>query len=126
MAKNRSKGIEKESASNAGTIFVQSDIDDLLNDNLNQTPNEAENELPQIEETLSNEKGLYNVEGEPSVDNTKELEARKVVKDALKTKENILEIKEDNHIEKLEKEYDCLKVTNWKDCKDIIDNINDI
>ena len=77
MAKNRSKGIEKESASNAGTIFVQSDIDDLLNDNLNQTPNEAENELPQIEETLSNEKGLYNVEGEPSVDNTKELEARK-------------------------------------------------
>ena len=105
MAKNRSKGIEKESASNAGTIFVQSDIDDLLNDNLNQTPNEAEKELPQIEETLSNEKGLSNVEGEPSVDNTKELEARKVVKDALKTKENILEIKEDNHIEKLEKEY---------------------
>ena len=27
---------------------------------------------------------------------------------------------------KLEKEYDCLKVTNWKECKDIIDNINDI
>ena len=26
---------------------------------------------------------------------------------------------------KLEKEYDCLKVTNWKDCKDIIDNINE-
>lgn len=26
---------------------------------------------------------------------------------------------------KLEKEYDCLRVTNWKDCKDIIDNINE-
>ena len=26
---------------------------------------------------------------------------------------------------KLEKEYDCLKVTNWKECKDIIDNINE-
>lgn len=29
-------------------------------------------------------------------------------------------------VKKLEKEYDCLKVTNWKECKDIIDNINDI
>ena len=26
---------------------------------------------------------------------------------------------------KLEKEYDCLKVTNWKECKDIIDNVNE-
>ena len=28
-------------------------------------------------------------------------------------------------VKKLEKEYDCLKVTNWKECKDIIDNINE-
>ncbi len=26
---------------------------------------------------------------------------------------------------KLEMEYDCLRVTSWKECKDIIDNIND-
>ncbi len=26
---------------------------------------------------------------------------------------------------KLEKEYDCLKVVNWKECKDIIDNVNE-
>ena len=26
---------------------------------------------------------------------------------------------------KLESEYDCLKVTNWKECKDIIDNVNE-
>ena len=26
---------------------------------------------------------------------------------------------------KLEKEYDCLKVTSWKECKDIIDNVNE-
>ena len=26
---------------------------------------------------------------------------------------------------KLEKEYDCLKVISWKDCKEIIDNINE-
>ena len=26
---------------------------------------------------------------------------------------------------KLELEYDCLKVTSWKECKDIIDNINE-
>lgn len=27
---------------------------------------------------------------------------------------------------KLSKEYDCLKVLNWRECKDIIDNINDV
>lgn len=26
---------------------------------------------------------------------------------------------------KLEIEYDCLKVTNWKECKDIIDNVDE-
>ncbi len=26
---------------------------------------------------------------------------------------------------KLEKEYDCLKVTSWKECRDVIDNINE-
>lgn len=26
---------------------------------------------------------------------------------------------------KLESEYDCLKVTTWKECKDIIDNVNE-
>ena len=26
---------------------------------------------------------------------------------------------------KLEKEYDCLRVVNWKECKDIIDNVNE-
>ena len=25
----------------------------------------------------------------------------------------------------LEKEYDCIKVTSWKECKDIIDNVNE-
>ena len=28
-------------------------------------------------------------------------------------------------VKKLEKEYDCLKVINWKECKDIIDNVNE-
>ena len=27
---------------------------------------------------------------------------------------------------KLSKDYDCLKVLNWRECKDIIDNINDV
>ena len=27
---------------------------------------------------------------------------------------------------KLSKEYDCLKVLNWRECKDIIDNIDDV
>lgn len=26
---------------------------------------------------------------------------------------------------KLENEYDCLKVTSWKECKDMIDNVDD-
>lgn len=26
---------------------------------------------------------------------------------------------------KMELEYDCLKVTSWKECKDIIDNVNE-
>ena len=26
---------------------------------------------------------------------------------------------------KMEMEYDCLKVTTWKECKDIIDNVNE-
>lgn len=26
---------------------------------------------------------------------------------------------------KMELEYECLKVTNWKECKDIIDNVNE-
>ncbi|MCI8384381.1 MAG: hypothetical protein HFJ33_05950 [Clostridia bacterium] len=26
---------------------------------------------------------------------------------------------------KMELEYDCLKVTNWSECKDIIDNVNE-
>jgi cellulose synthase/poly-beta-1,6-N-acetylglucosamine synthase-like glycosyltransferase len=26
---------------------------------------------------------------------------------------------------KLESEYDCLKVTNWKECKEIIDSVNE-
>lgn len=26
---------------------------------------------------------------------------------------------------RLESEYECLKVTSWKECKDIIDNVND-
>lgn len=27
--------------------------------------------------------------------------------------------------QKLELEYDCLKVTSWKECKDMIDNVNE-
>ncbi len=27
---------------------------------------------------------------------------------------------------KLEKEYDCLKVLNWKECKEIIDNVKNV
>lgn len=27
--------------------------------------------------------------------------------------------------QKMETEYDCLKVTNWKECKDIIDNVDE-
>ncbi len=38
----------------------------------------------------------------------------------LKSTDNTKEI-----AKKLEMEYDCLKVTSWKECKDIIDNIND-
>lgn len=28
-------------------------------------------------------------------------------------------------IEKLAKDYECLKITNWKDCKEIIDNVDE-
>ncbi len=28
-------------------------------------------------------------------------------------------------VKKLEEEYECLKITTWKECKDIIDNINE-
>ncbi len=28
-------------------------------------------------------------------------------------------------VKKLQGEYDCLKVTNWKECKDIMDNVNE-
>lgn len=29
-----------------------------------------------------------------------------------------------NILNKLQKDYDCIKVTNWKECKDIIESIN--
>ena len=38
----------------------------------------------------------------------------------LKSTDNTKEI-----AKKLEKEYDCLKVTSWKDCKEIIDNVDE-
>ena len=38
----------------------------------------------------------------------------------LKSSDNTKEI-----AKKLEKEYDCLKVTSWKDCKEIIDNVDE-
>lgn len=28
--------------------------------------------------------------------------------------------------QKMEEEYDCLKVTTWKECKDIIDNVDEV
>lgn len=28
-------------------------------------------------------------------------------------------------LEKLQKDYDCIKVTNWKECKEIIDNVDE-
>ncbi len=38
----------------------------------------------------------------------------------LKSTDNTKEI-----AKKLEKEYDCLKVTSWRDCKEIIDNVDE-
>ena len=38
----------------------------------------------------------------------------------LKSEDNTKEI-----AKKLEKEYDCLKVTTWKECKDLIDNVDE-
>ena len=38
----------------------------------------------------------------------------------LKSEDNTKEI-----AKKLEKEYDCLKVTSWKECKELIDNVNE-
>ena len=38
----------------------------------------------------------------------------------LKSSDNTKEI-----AKKLSKEYDCLKVLNWKECKDIIDNLDE-
>ena len=38
----------------------------------------------------------------------------------LKSTDNTKEI-----AKKLSKEYECLKVLNWKECKDIIDNVNE-
>ncbi len=38
----------------------------------------------------------------------------------LKSEDNTKEI-----AKKLEKEYDCLKVTSWKECKDLIDNVDE-
>ena len=38
----------------------------------------------------------------------------------LKSTDNTKEI-----AKKMEAEYDCLKVTTWKECKDIIDNVNE-
>ena len=29
-------------------------------------------------------------------------------------------------IDKMSTDYECVKITNWKECKDIIDNINDM
>ena len=29
-------------------------------------------------------------------------------------------------IDKMSADYECVKITNWKECKDIIDNINDM
>lgn len=39
----------------------------------------------------------------------------------LKSLDNTKEI-----AKKLSKEYECLKVLNWKECKDIIDNVDDL
>ena len=39
----------------------------------------------------------------------------------LKSTDNTKEI-----VKKLSKEYDCLKITNWKECKEIIDNVDEI
>ena len=38
----------------------------------------------------------------------------------LKSTDNTKEI-----AKKMESEYDCLRVTTWKECKDIIDNVNE-
>lgn len=38
----------------------------------------------------------------------------------LKSTDNTKEI-----VKKLSKEYDCLKITNWKECKEIIDNVDE-
>ena len=29
-------------------------------------------------------------------------------------------------VDKMSTDYECVRITNWKECKDIIDNINDI
>jgi len=29
-------------------------------------------------------------------------------------------------VSKMSKDYECVKITNWKECKEIIDNVNDV
>ena len=50
----------------------------------------------------------------------KEDDLKNIIVTDLKSTDKTKEI-----IKKLSKEYDCLRVLNWKECKDIIDNVNE-
>lgn len=39
----------------------------------------------------------------------------------LDSTDNTMEI-----LKKLSKDYDCIKVTNWRECKEVIDNVNEV
>lgn len=45
---------------------------------------------------------------------------KEVIVADLDSKDNTMQI-----LEKLQKDYDCLKVNNWRECKEIIDNIEE-
>ena len=50
----------------------------------------------------------------------KEENIKNIIVTDLNSKDNTLQI-----LNNLQKDYDCIKVSKWKDCKEVFDNIND-
>lgn len=50
----------------------------------------------------------------------KEEYIKEIIVTDLDSKDNTIEI-----LNKIKKDYDCIKVVNWRECKDIVDNIDE-
>lgn len=50
----------------------------------------------------------------------KEEYIKEIIVTDLDSKDNTIEI-----LNKMQKDYDCIKVVNWRECKDIVDNIDE-